>query len=121
MGQEKEHNETKQKGPFLKENGQKKRKRKGQGQEEKGQRKTREARTSGVFRLTKASDKWYIATKNEQGKFVHVVSVYRQNCPRYAAIAQYMFDHLPSHPSTTQEEAIAMRDRQMQLFGLAHG
>ena len=44
--------------------------------------------TSGVVHLTKASDKWYIATKNEQGKFVHVVSVYKKNCPRYAAIAQ---------------------------------
>jgi hypothetical protein len=39
LGQEKEQNETKQKGQFIKENGQKKRKRKGQGQEEKGQRK----------------------------------------------------------------------------------
>ena len=38
LGQEKEHNETKQKGQYLKENGQNKRKRKGQGQEEKDQR-----------------------------------------------------------------------------------
>ena len=114
MGQEKEHNNTKQKGQVLKDNGQQTRKHKGQGHEEKGQRKTQQARTSGVFRLTKASDKWYITTKNEQGKFVHVVSVYKKNCPRYAAIAQDIFDHLQSHPRTTQEEAIAMRDRQMQ-------
>ena len=39
LGQEKAHNNTKQKGQVLKENGQNKRKRKGQGQEEKGQRK----------------------------------------------------------------------------------
>ena len=88
MGQEKEHNETKQKGQFLKETGQNKRKRKGQGQEEKGQRKTQQEPTSGVVRLTKASEKWYITTQDKQGKFVHVVSVYKKNCPRYATIAQ---------------------------------
>ena len=114
LGQEKEHNETKQKGQFLKENGQKKRKRKGQGQEEKGQRKRQQEPTSGVLRLTKASEKWYITTNNKQGKFVHVVSVYQKNRPRYAAIAQYIVEHLQSHPSTNQEEAISMRDRQMQ-------
>ena len=70
--------------------------------------------TSGAVRLTKASYKWCITTKNEQGKVVHVVSVCKKNCPRYAAIGQYMFDHLQSHPITTQEEAIAMRDIQMQ-------
>ena len=91
MGQEKEHNKTKHKGQLLKENGQNKRKRKGHGQEEKGQRKRQQEPTSGVFRLTKASDKWYITTKNKQGKFVHVVSVYKKNCPRYAAIAQDIF------------------------------
>jgi hypothetical protein len=67
-----------------------------------------------VFRLTKASEKWYTTTHNNQGKFVHVVSVYKKNSPNYAAIAQKYFVHLQSHPSTTQEEAIAMRDRQMQ-------
>jgi hypothetical protein len=92
LGQEKEHNKTKQKGQVLKENGQKKEERKGQGQEEKGQRKRQQEPTSGVFRLTKALEKWYITTKNKQGKFVHVVSVYKKNCPRYAAIAQNMFD-----------------------------
>ena len=75
-----------------------------------GQRKRQQAPTSGVFRFTKASDKWYIIKHNEQGKFVHVVSVYKKNCPRYAAIAQDICDDLQSHPSTTQEEAIAMRD-----------
>ena len=79
MGQEKQQNKTKQKGQVLKDNGQKKRKHKGQGQEEKGQRKTGQARTSGVFRLTKASDMLYIITNNEQGKFVHVVSVNKKN------------------------------------------
>ena len=67
-----------------------------------------------LFASPKASEKWYITTKHKPGKSVHVVSVYNKNCPRYAAIAQDMFDHLQSHPSTTQEEAIAMRDRQMQ-------
>ena len=82
MGQEQEHNNSKQNGQVLKDNGQKKRKHKGQGQEEKGQMERQQAHTSGIFRLTKASDKWYIITKNEQGKLVHVVSVCKKNCPR---------------------------------------
>ena len=94
--------------------GQKNRKRKGQGQEEKEQRERQPEPTSGVLRLTKASEKWYITTKNKQGKFVHVVSVYKKNSPNYAAIALNIFCELQSHPNTTQEEAIAMRDGQMQ-------
>jgi hypothetical protein len=116
LGQEKAHNKTKQKGQVLKENGQNKRKRKGHCHENKGQMKRQQEPTSGVVRLTKASEKWCITTKNKQGKFVHVVSVYKKNCPRYAAIAQNIVDHLQSHPSTTQEEAIAMRDRLMRQY-----
>ena len=114
LGQEKQQNNTKQKGQVLKDNGQTKRKHKGQGQEDKGQRKTGQARTSGVFRITKASHKWYKTTKNEQGKFVHVASVDKKNCSGYAAIAQKTFVHLQSRRSTTQEEAIATRE-------IAHG
>ena len=55
----------------------------------KDQRKRQQEPTSGVFRLTKASEKWYNTTQNKQGKFVHVVSVYKKNSPNYAAaIAQ---------------------------------
>ena len=114
MGQEKEHNKTKQKGQALKENGQNKRKCKGQGQAEKGHMQKQQAPTSGVVRLTKASNKWCITKQNEQGKFVHVASLYQKNCPRYAAISPDIVDHLQPHPSTTQEEAIATRDRHMQ-------
>ena len=97
LGQEKQRTQTKQKGQVLKDNGQNKRKHKGQSQEEKGQRETQQARASGGFRLTKASAKLYITTKNEQDKFVHVVSVYKKNCPRDAAIAHDMFNHLQCH------------------------
>ena len=124
MAQEKGPKQKKQKGQQHEKKGQKKRKQKGQqqekkvqkkrhkgqGQEEKGQ-KRKQAPTSGVFSLTKASSKWYIRQKNEQGKFVHVVSVYQKSCSRFAEVAAEIFDHLQSHPGTTKEEAIAMRDR----------
>jgi hypothetical protein len=109
LAQEKGPKKKKQKGQHQDKKGQKNR-HKGQGQEEKGQ-KRKQAPTSGVFSLTKASSKWYIRQKNEQGNFVHVVSVYQKSCSRFAEVAQETFDHLQFHPGTTKEEAIAMRDR----------
>ena len=98
-----------------KQNGQQKRKlEKGQVLKEKGQKKRKQALASGVFRLTKASTKWYICQKNEQGKFVHVVTVLQKKCPHFDKVAQSCFDHLHSHPGASQAEAIAMRDRLMQ-------
>ena len=76
MGKENGQNKSKQ-------NGQQKRKlEKGQVLKEKGQKKRKQALASGVFRLTKALTKWYICQKNEQGKFVHVVTVLQKICPQ---------------------------------------
>ena len=99
-----------------KQNGQQKRKlEKGQVLKEKGRKKRKQAPASGVFRLTKASAKWYICQMNEQGKFVHVVTVLQKTCPHCIdKAAQSIVDHLQSHPGTSQAEAIAMRDRLMQ-------
>ena len=82
MGKENDQEKSKQ-------NGQQKRKlKKGQVLKEKGQKKRKQAPASGVFRLTKASAKWYICQKNEQGKFVHVVTVLQKKCPHFAQVAQ---------------------------------
>ena len=89
------------------------RKQKDQDKQQKGQRK-RQAPALQDFRLTKASDKWYICQRDEQGNFVHMVSVYQRKCPRFAQVAQEIFDHLQSHPSTSKEEVLAMRDRLQQ-------
>ena len=115
MGKDSGQKKSKQKGQGLKKNGQQKRKlEKGQVLKEKGQKQRKQAPAFGVFRLTKASTKWYICQKNEQGKFVHVVTVLQKKCPHFDKVAQSIFDHLQSHPGTSQAEAIAMRDRLMQ-------
>ena len=114
LGKENGQKKSKQKGQGLKKNGHQKKLEAGHILKEKGQKKRKQALASGVFRLTKASAKWYICQKNEQGKLVHVVTVLQKTCPHFDKVAQRIFQNLQSHPGTSQAEAIAMRDRLMQ-------
>ncbi|MFM7990317.1 MAG: hypothetical protein ACKPKO_64480, partial [Candidatus Fonsibacter sp.] len=88
LGKDNGQNKSKQNGLGLNNNRPQKRKlEKGQVVKKKGQKQRKQAPASGVFRLTKASTKWYICQKSKQGKFVHVVTVVQNKCPHVDKVA----------------------------------